>query len=217
VESPKVQRLSNAELVHIIENGISGTGMPAFPHLESSDIKAVITYLRTLQGEKRNGVRRNGNLPGDPKSGEILFFAKAGCASCHMVAGKGGFIASDLSGYGRTHAAEQVRSAISNPALGTDRLARTVTATTNGGEKFIGRIRNQDNFSLQLQTLDSTFHFFAKSDLATLQYSPQTLMPGDYASTLSPDELNDVVNYLMSVSDGSPSQTPEKKLELEEE
>jgi hypothetical protein len=28
------------------------------------------------------------------------------------------------------------------------------TVTTRGGKKYTGRIRNEDNFSLQLQTLD---------------------------------------------------------------
>lgn len=57
----------------------------------------------------------------------------------------------------------------------------------------------EDNFSLQLQTPDGTFHFMATSDLEGLEYSSRTLMPSDYGSTLSPNELNDVVSYLMSV------------------
>src|ERR1700730_6755941 len=82
-ESPKAQRLSNAQIVHIIENGIPGTGMPAFHSLESSNIKAVVTHLRTLQGTKKPV-----KLPGDPERGETIFFGKAGCSSCHVVAGK---------------------------------------------------------------------------------------------------------------------------------
>jgi cytochrome c oxidase cbb3-type subunit III len=85
------------------------------------------------------------------------------------------------------------------------------TATTRSGEKYVGMIRNEDNFSVQLQTLDGTFHFVQKSDLETLQYNSGTLMPTDHASTLSPSELNDVVSYLMSVADTtSESETPPK-------
>jgi cytochrome c oxidase cbb3-type subunit III len=215
-ESPKVQRLSDAQIAHIIENGIPGSGMPAFHSLERSDIKAVVTYLRTLQGTKKPV-----KLPGDPARGETIFFGKAGCSGCHMVAGKGGFIASDLSGYARTHTVEQARSAITNPAPSDnrsgERQARMVTAIIRGGEKYVGRIRNEDNFSLQLQTLDGTFHFVAKSDLEGLEYSSQTLMPSDYRSTLSPNELNDIVSYLMSVANARAreSETPEKEFEEE--
>jgi cytochrome c oxidase cbb3-type subunit III len=191
-DSPRMQRLSDVQIFHIIENGIPGTGMPASRSLESPDIKAVVTYLRTLQG-----TREALNLPGNPKHGETIFFGRGSCSSCHMVAGKGGFIASDLSGYARTHTAEQIRSAITNPTAGDDRQARMVTVTIGGGEKYVGRIRNEDNFSLQLQGLDGTFYFVTKPDIEGLEYNSQTLMPSDYGSTLSLDELNDVVSYLM--------------------
>ena len=204
-ENPRVQRLSDAQIAHIIENGVPGTGMPAFHSLETADVKAVVTYLRTLQGR-----RQTVKLPGDPVRGEAIFVGNAGCSGCHMIAGKGGFIASDLSGYARTHDAEQIRSAITTPAQGGDRQARLVTATIRGGEKVVGRIRNEDNFSLQLQTLDGTFHFVTKSDLDALEHNSQPLMPSDYGSTLHPDELNDVVSYLMKVAGASASGTPKK-------
>jgi putative heme-binding domain-containing protein len=197
-ESQKVQQLSDAQIAHIIENGVPGTGMPAFHSLEGSAVKAVITYLRTLQGTKKAA-----KLPGDPDRGETVFFGKAGCSGCHMAAGKGGFIASDLSGYARIHVVEQIRSAIASPAPGNDRQTRLVTATTRAGEKYVGRIRNEDNFSLQLQTLDGTFFFVDKSDIERLD-SSQALMPSDYGSTLSSDELNDVVSYLMRVANVKP-------------
>jgi cytochrome c oxidase cbb3-type subunit III len=210
-ENPKVQRLSDVQIAHIIENGIPGTGMPAFHSLEATDVKAVVTYLRTLQGTKQTV-----KLPGDPVRGEALFFGKTGCSACHMIAGKGGFIASDLSKYARTHDAEQIRSAITTHALAGDRQARLVTATIRGGEKVVGRIRNEDNFSLQLQTLDGVFHFVTKSDLEGLEYNPQPLMPSDYSSTLNSGELNDVVSYLMKVAGASGSGTPKKTDEWED-
>jgi putative heme-binding domain-containing protein len=210
-ENPRVQKLSDAQIAHIIQNGIPGAGMPAFHLLEASDVEAVVTYLRTLQGAKQTVT-----LPGDPVRGETIFQGKAGCSGCHMIAGKGGFIASDLSTYANTHAAEQIRSAITAPAPAGDRQARLVTTTTRDGGKIVGRIRNEDNFSLQLQTLDGTFVSLTKSDLEGLEYSAQTLMPPDYSSTLSPDELHDVVSYLMKVANASGSSAPKKVDEWEE-
>ncbi|MGA8500188.1 MAG: c-type cytochrome [Candidatus Sulfotelmatobacter sp.] len=210
-ESPRVQRLSDSEIAHIIENGVPGTGMPAFHSLETADVKAVVIYLRTLQGTKPTA-----KLPGDPVRGQTIFFGKAGCSGCHMIAGKGGFIASDLSAYARTHNADQIRSAIITPAPVTDRQARLVTATIHGGEKVVGRIRNEDNFSLQLQTLDGAFYFVTKSQLESLVYDSQTLMPSDYGSTLTADELNDLVSYLMKVANVNGSRTPKKTDEWEE-
>jgi cytochrome c oxidase cbb3-type subunit III len=203
-ENPKVQRLSDAQISHIVENGVSGTGMPAFHSLAHADVQAVVTYLRSLQGTKTTL-----NLPGDPVRGETIFFGKAGCSGCHMAAGKGGFIGSDLSGYARSHAGEQIRSAITRPAAGNYRQARLVTATTQGGQKYVGRIRNEDNFSLQLQALDGTFFFLEKSDLEGLDES-QALMPTDYGSTLSSDELNDIVSYLLRVANVKPGEAVDR-------
>jgi cytochrome c oxidase cbb3-type subunit 3 len=210
-DSQKVQQLSDAQISHIIQNGIPGTGMPAFHSLARPDVQTVVTYLRSLQGTKVTL-----NLPGDPNRGEAVFFGKAGCSGCHMVAGRGGFIASDLSGYARSHAVEQIRSAIASPTPGNDRQARMVTATTRGGEKYVGRIRNEDNFSLQLQSLDGTFHFIAKSELDGVEYNSQTLMPSDYNSTLSSDELNDVVSYLMRVANVKPGEAVAHTEEFED-
>src|SRR5712671_6051641 len=128
-----------------------------------------------------------------------------------MVNGKGGFIASDLSQFGGTHSAEQIRNAITNPSV--DRQSRTALVTTRIGEKFSGRIRNEDNFSLQLQTLDGAFHLLLKSDLARLDYAEQSLMPSNYGSSLKPDELDDLISYLMTLGKPTPA---EKENEFEE-
>ena len=102
-----------------------------------------------------------------------------------------------------------------NPAPGSDRQARMVTVTIRGGEKYAGRVRNEDNFSVQLQTLDGTFHFVSKQDLEAIEYSSQPLMPSDYGLTLTSGELNDVVSYLMSVANASRSGRPTKADEEE--
>ena len=77
------QQLTGEELLHIIQNGIPGTGMPAFRALNTAQVHAVIRYLRTLQGEGTAA-----QLPGDPRRGKILFFGQAGCARCHMANGQ---------------------------------------------------------------------------------------------------------------------------------
>ena len=40
-----------------------------------------------------------------------------------------------------------------------------VAVTTADGQTLTGVVRNEDNFSLQLQTTDGTLHLFAKSEL----------------------------------------------------
>lgn len=201
VDKPRAQRLPDSQVFRIVQDGVPGTGMPAFHALRSSEITAVIAYLRTLQG-----MDKTHSLPGDPGRGKTIFLSKAGCSRCHMVAGEGGFVASDLSAYASTHDGTQIRKAIITPSPNS----KLVTATVRGGQKYVGRVRNEDNFSLQLQTPDGGFLFLSKPDIAGLESNSQALMPSDYASTLSPAELNDLVSYLMSVAGASESESSKK-------
>jgi len=194
-ERPQAQRLSDTQISKIIEHGIPGTGMPGFHALDHSEVQAIVAYLRILQGKKPRF-----ELPGDPGRGEAAFFGRDGCSNCHMVSGKGGFIASDLSTYASTHEVEQIRSTIVGRNPGGNQQVRLVTATTRGGEKIVGRIRNEDNFTLQLETMDGTFFSLTKSDMQSLEYSSEALMPSDYSSKLSPGDLNDLVSYLMKAA-----------------
>lgn len=193
--SPKVQRLPAAEVFRIVQDGVPGTGMPAFRSLGASGVKAVVSYLRTLQGRSQMVAP-----PGDPRRGKSVFFGNAGCSRCHMANGAGGFIASDLSHYAHARSLDEMREAITNPVKNLGPRERTVIAVTREGQRYAGVPRNEDNFSLQLQTLDGVFHFFMKADLEHLEYQPQSLMPADYGSTLSRRELDDVISYLVSIA-----------------
>jgi len=195
----EVQRLSDAALVRTVQEGIPGTGMPAFRSLGKPGIAAVVSYLRVLQGGGPNAA-----LPGDPKQGKVIFFGKGRCSDCHMAGGQGGFIASDLSSYAHDLGAFEIRSAILDP----NRLDRSVVAITRSGEKFVGIARNEDNFSLQVQTLDGAFHFLIKSELQGLESQSQPLMPSDYGSTLTRQELNDLISFLMQSARGSKAVSP---------
>ncbi len=192
-DRPSVQQLSDAQLFHTIQNGIPGTGMPAFHSLESSQIKSLVAYLRTLQGTETAI-----HLPGNPERGKAIFSGRAGCTQCHMIAGEGGFIASDLSEYARTHDLAEIRTAILDPA--STRPVKMTTLSLRSGEKYSGRVRDEDNFSLQLQTLDGQFLFLSKSEIDKMEYDSQTLMPSDYGAKLSSGELNDLISYLMKVA-----------------
>jgi len=188
------QDLSDEALVRIIHDGIAGTGMPAFRSMETAQIQAVVRHLRSLQGQAPPA-----ELPGDPERGKALFFGKPGCSQCHMANGQGGFIASDLSSFTGAQLADDLRSAINDPNKKLDPRKGSVVVTTTNGKTQIGVVRNEDNFSLQIQALDGTFHMFTKSELRRVEYQARSLMPADYESSLSPQQLDDLVSYLMSI------------------
>jgi cytochrome c oxidase cbb3-type subunit III len=188
-----VQR-SDEELLRIIRQGVPGTGMPPFAALGDDGIKSVVSHLRSLQGLSKAGAAP---LPGDAAKGRALFYGKARCAECHSVSGAGGFLASDLTALGQTRSADDLRQSITKPTSPT-RIGSQVVVTTRSSQKYSGIVRNEDNFSVQLQTSDGAFHLFAKDELASFARLAEPLMPTDYGSTLSPRELDDLVSFLIS-------------------
>ena len=206
----KTQQRTDGELSRIVERGLPGTGMPAFASL-GSNIKNVVAYLRELQGKKEPA-----RLPGDAKRGRELFYGKGRCSECHSVAGSGGFIASELSGFGANRSADQIRQAIVKPAS-TNYLGGQMIVKTSDGKEYSGVVRNEDNFSLQLETLDGAFLLFQKSELAGFSRQPGSLMPADYAATLNRDELNDLVSFLMSAARGVKTDADKRKKSDDEE
>ena len=192
---PEVLRRSDAELLRILRNGIPASGMPSFAALGDSTLAAMVIYLRTLQ-------RKNDTapIPGNVQHGESLFFGKARCSDCHAVNGKGGFIGSDLSDYAAGSSPAEIKSAIVSPDIDAKQSRSKTMLTLRDGTSWEGLLRNEDNFSLQLQSTDGVFHFIQKSEIAEMRPAAQPLMPDDYGKSLSAAELDDIVGYLMSVA-----------------
>lgn len=209
----EAQQLSDEDTLRVLRTGKPVAGMPAFDSLGAPKISAVMAYLRVLQGGGKASP-----ILGDAQRGKLLFFGKARCANCHMIGGSGGFIGADLSSYASNASAQEIRVAITDPNKDLEPRERTVLVTTREGRQFAGIARNEDNFSLQLQSLDGTFHLFSKKDLKHFEYLPESLMPSDYGSVLSATELDDLVSYLVHAArEAKKAQASGTKSELEKE
>src|SRR5215831_7739778 len=137
---PEVVRKTDAELVKILADGRAAEGMPSFASYGPVKLSALVAYLRTLQGR-----RKETPLPGDPARGKDLFFGKAKCAECHMVSGQGGFFAQDLTTYAAGIGTEEVRAAIVKPDKNLDPRRGLVTVIFGDSTKLSGMARNEDN------------------------------------------------------------------------
>ena len=205
---PEVIDKMDAELAEILKNGKTAAGMPAFVSFGDTRIAGLVAYLRTLQG-------RGDEMPppGDPASGKALFFGKAKCGDCHMAGGQGGFFAEDLTSYASRMNSNEVRTKILNPDRDMDPRIGMVNVVLVDSSTLFGTVRNEDNFSLQLQTLDGVFHLLNKTDIRSQTYAGKSGMPSNYASTLSTAEMDDLVTYLLRVSKSKNRPNAEKPLE----
>jgi cytochrome c oxidase cbb3-type subunit 3 len=168
--------------------------MPSFGALGPAKLSEIVKYLRILQGKREAPA-----VPASTEEGRNIFTTKAGCSECHMVKGTGGFLGPDLSDYGESHSADDLRGAIVSADNRPGVRKGLAKATTKDGRQISGLVRNEDNFSVQLQALDGTFHSLEKSSLTELSFDSAPVMPSDYDSRLSQSELDQLVAYLLSI------------------
>ena len=207
--NPAVQGLSDDALSQFIQHGRPNAGMPSFSFLSRGNIAAIVEYLRALGGNA-SGITAKGN----PSEGESLFFGKAACSGCHMMNGKGGFIGTDLSKFAQSHSPEEIRRIILTPDEALLPRWQVVDVVTHGGQHYSGLVKNEDNFSIQLLSIDGVFHLLMKSSIRTLTRQSRSLMPSDYSKRLSSDEISDLISYL-TLSAGSEAKPPHRMHEDE--
>jgi len=202
--SVRVQHFTDAQIASIISKGVPGTGMPAFAELNEKQLQGIVIYVRSLQGK---GARAA--LSGDAQHGRKIFFGKGDCSSCHTIAGVGGFLGPDLTNHAATSSSKALREEITRSPRSPVPGYRPAVITTMSGDRLEGLIRNEDNFSIQLQTEDGSFHLVKKSEQQHLEYSTSSLMPSDYRDRLNDHELDDLVSFLLKSAD--PGQAPVHK------
>ncbi|MHB1958209.1 MAG: c-type cytochrome [Acidobacteriaceae bacterium] len=201
---PKAIALSNRDLMGIVQNGEADQGMPGFPGLGDPGTKAVVQYLRALQGVPADGPPAK--LAGDPDAGQQIFYGKGQCSTCHMVGGKGGFMATELTTYARNRTAEEILQAIVNPDANLEPTSRVAEVRTMAGQSLTGVVRAEDNLNITLQTEDGRYHFLSRSNLAKVNYTHHSLMPRDYGARLTFGELDDLVAFLIVTGRHAPSE-----------
>ncbi len=197
VSASNPTHLSDSELFRIVHDGTKG-GMPPFAQIGDANIGAVVHFLRRLEN---NAASKSASsevaVTGDVDAGRTLFFGKAQCSACHLMQGQGGFIARNLTAYGLDRTSEAILHAITIPDTPLVPSSQVVTVTTGTGQKVTGVLRNEDNFTLALQTEDGRYHLLARSDVRDVHYTEHSLMPRDYSTRLSPKELDDIVSFMI--------------------
>jgi len=193
VNTPAAQARTDEALARTIRIGLPDKGMPSFHFLTNQQIEEIISYIRVLRGSSGSAA----NLKGDPAAGAKLFFGEARCADCHMVQGQGGFIGSDLSEFGRTHSARDIRQIILQPNKVLVPRWQRVRIVTHSGRHFSGLVRNEDNFSIALLSEDGVFDLLMKSEIARMTRGPRSIMPDDYGKKLNTKQLDDLASFLI--------------------
>lgn len=190
VRTRSVRRGSQPALFQLIRNGIPGTDMPPQPDLPDNGIWQIISYLRSLAlpGEQPP-------LEGDPQTGREIF-REAGCISCHIVNGTGGFLGPSLDSIAVKKASEAIRTDVLDPDAELASGFEPVAVETTDGQRVRGVLKNEDTFQVLILNSEGEVKTFERSNLKALTMLTRSMMPADYEARLSPDKLRDLLAYL---------------------
>src|SRR5882672_8852534 len=183
---------TDQDLVRVITNGIQGTGMQAFK-LDPSEIAGIVAFLRNMNSFDRGSVKA-----GDAGRGRTTFEGKGACTRCHRIGAQGSHVAPDLSDIGAMRSPGSLVRSITDPTSQMMPINRPVRVVTRDGTVINGRRLNEDTYTVQLLDEREKMVSLVKSDLR--EYTIQTVSPmPSYQNKLTPDELADVVAYLLSL------------------
>ena len=175
------------QLRELIKIGIPGTSMPAFD-LPDKDLDALAEFLHSMHWQAAGT-----NLPGDPAAGEMFFFGKGKCSTCHMVSSNGAPIGPDLSDLGNAKTVEEIQSALKEPSAHIAPGYEMVTVTMRDGKTVRGFARNRNNFDVRVQDLQGELHLIEEGQIASINEEKVSAMPAVQAS---PQEMQDLIAYL---------------------
>jgi putative heme-binding domain-containing protein len=183
---------TDQQLRTVMTNGFPTEGMPAFT-LDSADLTGLVAYLRNM-----NSVDRGSLKPGNPAHGQTIVETKGACLLCHRINDKGSRNAPNLSDIGANRSAGSIERSLVDPNSQMWPINRPVHIVTKGGTTIDGRRLNEDTYTVQVADEEGRMISLNKSDLRQFVVSTKSSMPS-YKDELTPDELADVVTYLLTL------------------
>ena len=195
--------VTDDDLRRVIRSGVPNLGMPS-SSLPEADLSAVIAFIRS-------GLGAGSAVPaakiGDPNRGRTVFEGKGGCLSCHRVGERGSRVAPDLTTVGSSRTASALYLSLIDPTSAMVPINRPVRVVTKDGRTISGRRLNEDTYTVLLIDDKERLLALEKSTLREFQLLTKSTMPS-YRDKLTPDEIADVLGYLVSLKDPSPPMGP---------
>ena len=152
----------------------------------SSDLKSEFQkYQRLLSDEAISN--------SDPVSGHKIF--QRVCMPCHQMYGEGGNLGPDLTGSNRTNTS-YLLSNVLDPSGELQDDYRMVIITTRDGRTYSGNIESESERQLELRTVGLENVVLNQTDIQSKEVSPKSMMPEGLFSTLTDQEVLDLVAYM---------------------
>ena len=184
--------ITDRDLANFIRAGSPAAGMPPFV-LDDTDMAGVIAYLRNMNSFDAATVKA-----GNVGRGRAVFEGKGACTKCHRVGRIGSHAGPNLTDIGSVRSAGSLQRSLLEPTSQMMPINRPVRLVTTDGTVINGRRVNEDTYTIQIMDERERLHSLVKTDIREYTISKTSPMPS-YKDTLSPEELADLLGYLLSL------------------
>ena len=216
--------LESSFVFKAVSNGIPGTSMPSFKtELSEEQIWKLVAFIASsvksgasVPGSSPSPIVSSPTAPvkpadtavattlaGSAQAGKAIFFDSSrpkSCQACHSFNGEGTSIGPDLTSTAGRTPRDLFLSITLVPEIKDPKYA-TISISLRSGEKVVGVKKEEDEESFRVYDtteLPAVLRTVQKADAAKVEYSNQSAMPKDYASTYTLKQLLDLVTFLKS-------------------
>jgi putative heme-binding domain-containing protein len=127
------------------------------------------------------------------------------CAQCHLFAGggglaKGGAVGPDLTAVGSRYSAHDILAKILDPSKNISEQYASYLFTMKDGSMVSGQVAEDNHYlvTVIVDPLNGTKENIMKGSIVKKEASPVSLMPPGIITTLTQDEILDLLAYLQS-------------------
>jgi putative heme-binding domain-containing protein len=130
---------------------------------------------------------------GDPERGRKVF--EKNCLQCHKYEGKGHDVGPNLDGAERSLDYILINVLDPNRVIGLPYYRKTVLL--KNGKLVAGLLHAEDANSITIKGENAVLEAISRDDIEMEKTEPKSLMPEGLDKNISPEELRDLVRYLI--------------------
>jgi putative membrane-bound dehydrogenase-like protein len=149
------------------------------------------------------------SLTGDAARGQVLFDKHPStlCARCHRVDGQGVLVGPDLSTIGTKYGPKELLYHLQNPSGAINYNFAAHTFLLDDGSVINGLIVKRDGQAITLGLANGEQTTIASTTIEEEKASSVSLMPAGLLTSLSPQQVADLLEYLLTLRQSAPGQS----------
>lgn len=135
---------------------------------------------------------------GDIERGAEVFRKAGTCSNCHIVNGQGKEIGPDLSGIGQKLSRQALYESILFPSAGISLGYENWSVLTVNGQVVTGLLASETDDAVTIKSAEGVLRQIPRGNIEVMKQQ-QSMMPENLPTTLTEQQLVDVVEYLTTL------------------